>query len=573
MQSLEVEKRDCQALGTEMEMEYRKRGLYWGKIGFTPQRYTSLISLETYVLTCEEIETLKKLEKALPRFLNGCIELTRRSMRGEFSWLWEQLIRGRDSLQVELWRRELLREAVTPIKRVRIDVIRTEKGLRINELTLGATGSGFAGVIQEAVKAVLGERNLFSSIAEEYVQVVRELLPNSRGVVGILLTPWRSLYGPEQLALTKMFNEYGKKFGIEFVFGFTDQAKIRKDGVYLQDKKLDLVERVFKEYTAVQRFGRGGRGRSNDVAEVNERAIIEAYLDGKVLMHPNLFTFLDYKELMAWLFDDRLDQEWTRLMGRDVFEDLKDIFAYTVVFSGGRNFEWRGRQYFQSSLEALGSLEPCEHVFEFEGNELIEWKQNGVKMSELGIALKLLGSLKELFCLVEEGREVIVPNEFCSQIVLMRKRDCVVTVVSTKKGWILRIKEVVNVLDGDFVLKLSGGDNEAAGGHAVAISKGMQANQWRKQVGRFAEIARRRTVVLQEFCEPVTDSMMICNPGGKFSRKSLVRTRICVWFWLDKELRNSRFGGNTVTAMLVTDKEGYKVHGRSSSAMTACSFT
>ncbi|MDD3887454.1 MAG: hypothetical protein PHN19_01635 [Patescibacteria group bacterium] len=562
---------DYDDLGRQMEKEYLEQGLYWGKIGTMPKNYTARIGLETYALTCGEIATLKRLEDLIPRFLRGCVDLARRSSNGEYSWLWQDLCCGRSKLQIEIWKKELERKNVILAKRIRIDAIRTAEGLKINEFTLGATGSGYGAVIDIISRNFFPDKKFFEPIAKKYVEAIHDLLPNG-GNVGILLTPWRDGYGPEQQALTKLFEEYGKEFGLTFLFGISFLAEVKDDGVYLKGKKLDLVERVFKEYSEIDKNDLQKNRMAVFAADI-EKKIIDAYFDGKVLLHPNLLTFLDYKELMAWLFDERLNEEWIKFLGSDGFVELKNFFAYTVVWKGN-NFIWKGVEYSNESMQELSDMQIREYWFAFDNNlQLIGFRELGDKKDlELGKKIFLgLGDLKSLMALAKSTRGWKMADPESTKMVTMFKNvGREIFVMSGRENWFVKIRQARKRLDAEVVLKLSGGDNKAAGGHAVAISKGMMRSTWRKLVKTFAEMAKQRTVIAQEYCEMVIDEMMIFDPANKKADKENVRTRICVWYWLDNDANSSSFGGNTVTCIPISD--GYIVHGRSNSAMTSCSF-
>lgn len=555
-----------ETLGRSLEKEYLEQGLYWGRIGCEPKDYTARIGMETYVLSVSEVEVLRKLESLIPKFLKGCVDLTRRSMLGEYPWLWQDLCLGRSELQIAIWRRELMREGVVLAKRIRIDAIRTKNGLRINEFTLGATGSGYGAVIDAISRKFFPDKKFFEPIAKKYVEAIHDLLPNG-GNVGILLTPWRDGYGPEQQALTKLFEEYGKEFGLTFLFGISFLAEVKNDGVYLKGKKLDLVERVFKEYSEIDKNDLQKNRMAVFAADI-EKKIIDAYFDGKVLLHPNLLTFLDYKELMAWLFDERLVAEWIRFLGAQDFEELKNIFAYTIVWKGD-SFVWKGGKYSLESMQELSDMSVREYWFAFNGMQLIGFRESGV-VKDLVLGNKLvscLGNLKVMQDLAKSTRKWLAIEV---KSVTLFKNNCEVSVMSGRNNWFVKVVQAKKRLDTDIVLKLSGGDNKAAGGHAVSISKGMLRTTWRKQAKSFAETAKQRTVIAQEYCDMAVDEMMIFDPVTKKTSKENVRTRICVWYWLDNDANSSSFGGNTVTCIPISD--GYIVHGRSNSAMTSCSF-
>lgn len=561
---------DQEEFGKRLEEEYLKEGLFWGRMGSKPKNYTARIGMEAYVLRDGEVETLKHLENLIPKFLKGCVDLARRSMLGEYPWLWQNLCFGRSDLQVAIWEKELRRQDIILAKRIRIDVIRTKDGLKINEFTLGATGSGYGAVIDVISRKYFSDQKFFEPIAKKYVDAIHELLPNG-GCVGVLLTPWRELYGPEQLALTVMLNKYGKKFGLEFKFGLTFEAEVKNDGVYLGRKRLDLVERVFKEYS--EKSGQGSsKDRLTDYAVKIEKQIIDVYFAGKVLLHPNLLTFLDYKELMAWLFDERLEKEWEKFLGIDDLKELRNIFAYTVVWKGD-DFVWQNEKYVFESLQELSDLQIREYWFAFCESELIEFRESGgAKSLELGKKLvQSLGDLDVLKGVAKSSRKwTVVDSQLTVQVALLRNSEREVLVMSGRKNWFVKIRQLKKKLETNIVLKLSGGDNKAAGGHAVVISKDMIKSVWRKQVVNFSKMAKERTVIAQEYCKMEVDELMVFDPALKKTTKDKVRTRICVWYWLDSDLRKSSFGGNTVTCIPISD--GYIVHGRSNSAMTSCSL-
>lgn len=555
--------------GRSLEREYLEQGLYWGRIGSKPKDYTARIGMETYPLSGSEVETLRRLGILIPRFLEGCVDLARRSVSGEYPWLWQDLCFGRSDLQIAIWKRELERKDIVLAKRVRIDAIRTDKGLRINEFTLGATGSGYSGLIDLISRKFFTGKNFFEPIAKKYVEAIHDLLPNG-GFVGILLTPWRELYGPEQFALTGLLNEFGKIFGLKFAFAFTYEAEAREGGVYLRGEKLDLIERVFKEYTEIDKLI---LNRLVGLAAKIEKQIIDAYFEGKVLLHPNLLTFLDYKELMAWLFDEELESEWRKYLTDDMFEELKNIFAYTIIFRPG-SFVWKGKKYEESAMRDLESQIVKNMEFEFEGKRLMLFCNNGVQ-TNVWTGESLIDGLGNLDVIIDwlnkiECGSYTCPKQIADQITFFAKSDRLIMIEKESGRWKLKIVQVKNVLYSDIVLKLSGGDNQAAGGHGIAISRLMPRKIWSRHVSNFLKLAQVRTVVAQEYCEMAVDEMMVFDPVTKKVSKENVRTRICVWYWLDNDASNSSFGGNTVTCIPISD--GYIVHGRSNSAMTACSF-
>lgn len=560
-----------------LEKSFLDRGWYFGEIANPPRRFTSAITPDRYALTNSDREQLLRLEYLLPLFIDGCIRIARQAINptSPCHFAWKSMTKGRSERQIGLWITALSRDE-TPVLRVRPDIIRQANGrLIVNEITVGNTGIGM-----EAVERVVYDEHLPVDNKLQmplnpvcYLKAVRALIPGSLPLVlGVLLTPWRSLYGPEQRCFVDILKMYAAQYNIKPLFGFTTDVEARDDAVYLQGEKLDVVERVFKEYRPNDASEDQSRVKY-DPARVGaiEQSIISAYLDGRLPhLHPNLHTWLDYKETQAWLFDQRLEGFWLGyLQSPATLHELREFFAETYVLEvDGNEVMINGQMYPRTAItEKDGHQTSACHTLIFEGAEIVEWKQNGILKEP-----RLIGNIARQITDNQElaGRVISKMSvDLASHIHIMEKsrwRDIRVQTIKANK-WMLTVETSPPNLEGEWVIKFSGGDNRAAGAHGVLIPADCEnAHAWRRSAEKFLQEAEERTVVAQKFHEAETRTARICDNG--VTRPEDCRARITIWYWLDPLGGKCQMGGGDVTIMPA--RYGHKVHGRSNAAMTPC---
>lgn len=560
-----------------LEKSFLDRGWYYGEIDKPPRRFTSAIMLDRYALTNSDREQLLRLEYLLPFFIDGCLGIARQAVNPTSSchFAWKNLTRGRSDRQVGLWIVALSRDE-TPVLRARPDIIRQSNGrLIVNEITLGNTGIGM-----EAVERVVYDEHLpiddklqMSLNPVCYLEAVRGLMSGrSPLVLGVLLTPWRSLYGPEQRCFVDILKAHAAQYNIRPLFGFTTETEVRDDGVYLQGEKLDVVERVFKEYQADGASEAQSRLKY-DLARINaiEQSIINAYLDGRLPhLHPNLHTWLDYKETQAWLFDPRLEGFWLEHLGNPtLLQELREFFAETYVLEvDGNEVLLNGQMYPRTVItEINGQQTSTIHTLTFESAEIVSWEQDGILKES-----RLVGNIARQITDIQKLAERVINRasvDFARYVHIMEKsrwRNIRVQIIGANR-WLLIVENNPPNLEGEWVLKFSGGDNKAAGGHSVLIPGDCASpHMWRKAAEQFLSVAKERTVVAQRFHQPEIKPTRICDNG--IERVEDCRARITIWYWFNPLRKECQMGGGDVTVMPA--RYGHKVHGRSNAAMTPC---
>ncbi len=272
------------------------------------------VSPTPFLLTSAELAAIESLGRHLLGFTRALNRLYYESVRGaQPRWAAEYLDQGKPAGLIEDARMNRFRTALPGV--IRPDLILTENGFMISELDSVPGGIGLTGCMAQAYAdlgwAISGGRN---GMVEGFARMIRSLQPEITPNLAIVVSEEAKDYRPEMRWLAEQLREIG--LAAETVS--PDEVTFTERGLSLHGTEV---------VTALYRFFELFDLNNIPKAEL----LLYAVKQGRVAMTPPAKPWLEEKLAFALLHHPALEPFWSRELGQDTFELLRQWMPRTWI--------------------------------------------------------------------------------------------------------------------------------------------------------------------------------------------------------------------------------------------------
>lgn len=222
---------------------------------------------------------------------------------------------------------------------------------------------GVAKVTQE----VLGSQTVGISLDQAFIKGIRHQLPNHDLITVATVLPdnYRTEYDPQNIFFAKQINDTE---GINWLSAKVSQLDYRSTGVYVGDKKIDIVDREIK--------APGFLDTHNFQTEMDlYKAVIEQKVEmfGSVLPHGDKF-------FLAALFDPALESIIKGVIGESSLKRLRAYHPTTHLFTPDkRSYQFKDKEVM---IDEIRNPSPDQgFVLKHTGDNIYTTGSNGVFIS------------------------------------------------------------------------------------------------------------------------------------------------------------------------------------------------
>lgn len=269
----------------------------------------------------------------------------------------------------KLWREMLALGKILPGSS-RPDILLPEDTARpFQHIEYNADGSadkgntlGLAKVTQE----VLGYPTVGIGLDKAFIQGIRHQLPQHDQITVATVLPdaYRTEYDPQNEFFSKQVDGMD---GVQWLTTKVSQLKYRPDGVYVGDKKIDIVDREIK-----------APGFTDNHDFKDEMALYKAVLENKVGLFGSVLPHSD-KLFLATIFDPDLKATIAGLIGTEGLQRLRRYHPTTHLFDPARKtYQFGSDKY---SIDELRDPNNRPTVIKHTGDNIYTTGSNGVFIS------------------------------------------------------------------------------------------------------------------------------------------------------------------------------------------------
>ena len=272
------------------------------------------ISPTPFLLTSADLAAIESLGRRLLAFTQAMNRLYFQSVRGvQPPWMAEYLDQGKPSDLVAFARMNRFCNALPGV--IRPDLILTENGFMISELDSVPGGIGLTGCMAQAYAdlgwSVIGERD---GMVEGFSRMIRSLNPDTKLSLAIVVSEEAKDYRPEMRWLAARLREAG--LPAETVS--PDDVIFTEEGLYLRETNaITTLYRFFELFDL----------KNIPKAEL----LLYAAKKGRVAMTPPAKPWLEEKMAFALLHHPALESFWSKELGQDTFELLRQLMPKTWI--------------------------------------------------------------------------------------------------------------------------------------------------------------------------------------------------------------------------------------------------
>ncbi len=324
------------------------------------------VSLEPFRLSTPQREQLFVLGRLLHSFIKACNLFYYHSLREiQPRWIAEYLDLGKPNWLLALGRMNRFQQAIHRI--IRPDLVLTEEGDFVAaEFDMIPGGIGLLAQFQQ----LYGFQN---TMLEFFSQVLREESGVQLPSTAIVMTQEAIAYRPEMSTMAIRLQEQGLPSWVVT----PEELSYRPDGVFYQDKRLDLLYRFFELYE-LEHLPNGA-------------ALWLAIKRRQVKITPPIKPQLEEKMWFALFHHPRLRPFWITQLGNQGHQILESLIPKTWIldprpippFASLYGLEVQGTPLQEwSQLDSLTQKERARWVAKPSGYSRMSWGAKGVRVGE-----------------------------------------------------------------------------------------------------------------------------------------------------------------------------------------------